>query len=120
MTPSRASPTRSLTKLDLTCIGINLVVGSSIFLFPGQLAALLGPASALAFAMVGAMRIPVGRCFAKAATRFDRAGGAYLYARAAFGPRAGFAVGWPRAWPSTWTPATSSASPTASAPQRAR
>lgn len=34
---------RALGRIDPTCIGINSVVGSSIFLFPGTLAASLGP-----------------------------------------------------------------------------
>ncbi len=78
----------------MTCLGINTIVGSSIFLFPGQLAGLLGPASFLSFALTGLLLISVGLCFAEAATHFDRAGGSYLYARAAFGEATGFGVGW--------------------------
>lgn len=85
---------RPLTLLDVTCLGVNAIVGSSIFLFPGKLAALLGPASILAFGFTGLLLIAVGLCFAEAASRFDGAGGPYLYARAAFGPTAGFAIGW--------------------------
>jgi len=47
---------RPLTRLHLTAIGVNAVVGSSIFLFPGLLAGMLGPASIVAFlltALVG-------------------------------------------------------------------
>lgn len=85
---------RSLTLLDVTCIGINAIVGSSVFLFPGRLAALLGPASVLSFGLTGLLLVSVGLCFAEAATRFDRPGGPYLYAREAFGPQVGFAIGW--------------------------
>lgn len=85
---------RPLTLLDTTCIGINAIVGSSIFLFPGKLAGLLGPASIVSFALTGILLLSVGLCFAEAAGRFDRAGGPYLYAREAFGPAAGFAIGW--------------------------
>ena len=85
---------RSLTRLDLTCIGINSIVGSSIFLFPGALAQSLGPASVLAFGAVGVLMISVGLCFAEAASRYDRAGGSYLYAEDAFGSWGGFSIGW--------------------------
>lgn len=85
---------RPLGRLDITCIGVNAIVGSSIFLFPGQLAGKLGPASVLSFALVGALLVSVGLCFAEAASHFDRTGGPYLYARQAFGPRPGFAIGW--------------------------
>lgn len=87
-------PPRSLSRLDLTAIGVNSVIGSSVFLFPGALAGLLGPASILAFGLTGLLLLAVGLCFAEASTHFDRAGGAYLYSRAAFGPKTGFAVGW--------------------------
>lgn len=85
---------RALTQLDLWCLGVNAIVGSSIFLFPGKLAAMLGAASPAAFLVTGALLAPVALCFAEAGSRFDGHGGPYLYARAAFGPRVGFAVGW--------------------------
>ncbi|MBI4668889.1 MAG: amino acid permease [Elusimicrobia bacterium] len=87
-------PKRQLTLLDLTCVGINAVVGSSIFLFPGRLAGHLGPASIIAFGLTGLLLICVGLCFAEASTYFDRAGGPYLYAGRAFGDSVGFGIGW--------------------------
>lgn len=85
---------RPLTRLDLAAIGVNAIVGSSIFLFPGKLAALLGPASIAAFALTGAVMAPIALCFAEASSSRDRAGGPSLYAQEAFGPQAGFAIGW--------------------------
>ncbi|MDE2510825.1 MAG: amino acid permease, partial [Elusimicrobia bacterium] len=85
---------RALTRLDLTAIGVNAIVGSSIFLFPGKLAALLGPASIAAFALTAAALAPVALCFAEASSTRDRAGGPSLYAQEAFGPLAGFSIGW--------------------------
>lgn len=85
---------RQLGLLDLTCLGVNAIVGSSIFLFPGRLAAFLGPASIVSFGLTGLLLFSVGLCFAEAATRFDRTGGPYLYAREAFGEWPGFAIGW--------------------------
>jgi APA family basic amino acid/polyamine antiporter len=85
---------RPLTRLDLCAIGVNAIVGSSIFLFPGKLAALLGPASIAAFALTGLALAPVALCFAEASSTRDRAGGPSLYAQEAFGPTAGFSIGW--------------------------
>ena len=85
---------RPLTRLDLTAIGVNAVIGSSIFLFPGKLAALLGPASIAAFLLTALLLAPVALCFAEASSTRDRAGGPSLYAQEAFGPRAGFSIGW--------------------------
>jgi amino acid transporter len=85
---------RPLTRLDLCAIGVNAIVGSSIFLFPGRLAALLGPASIAAFALTALALAPVALCFAEASSTRDRAGGPSLYAQEAFGPAAGFSIGW--------------------------
>lgn len=85
---------RALGLLDVTCLGVNAVIGSSIFLFPGQLAEQLGPASPAAFGLTALLLAPVGLCFAKAAAGHDQAGGTYLYARDLFGPAAGFGIGW--------------------------
>ena len=85
---------RVLTRLDLTAIGVNAIVGSSIFLFPGKLAELLGPASIVAFILTAAALAPVALCFAEASSTRDRAGGPSLYAEEAFGPLAGFSIGW--------------------------
>ncbi|MFI5347222.1 MAG: APC family permease [Elusimicrobiota bacterium] len=85
---------RALTRLDLTAIGVNAIVGSSIFLFPGKLAELLGPASIAAFILTAAALAPVALCFAEASSTRDRAGGPSLYAQEAFGPLAGFSIGW--------------------------
>jgi len=85
---------RRLTLLDVLCLGVNAIVGSGIYAFPGLLAAQLGPASFLAFGLCGLVAAVVGLCFAEAAGMFERSGGPYVYARAAFGPVAGYAVGW--------------------------
>ena len=92
MTPK--TERRLLSRLDMTAIGVNAIVGSSIFIFPGRLAALLGPASIAAFALTAFILAPVALCFAAAASTRTRAGGPALYAQESFGPLAGFCVGW--------------------------
>ena len=90
---------RRLTLFDVLCLGVNAIVGSGIYAFPGLLAAALGPASFLTFGLCGAIAAVIGLCFAEASGMFERSGGPYLYARAAFGgPLAGdllaCAIGW--------------------------
>lgn len=85
---------RQLRFFDILCLGINGIVGSGIFLFPGKLIGGLGPLSILQFALCGLLFIIIALCFAEAASRVDRNGGPYNYVRIAFGPRAGFAMGW--------------------------
>lgn len=87
-------PRRLLTRFDLLCLGVNAVVGSSVFLFPGRLAGHLGSASPLAYALTALLLAPVALCFAEAASEHDRAGGPALYAHTEFGPGWGFAIGW--------------------------
>jgi amino acid transporter len=79
---------------DMTCIGVNAIVGSSIFLFPGKMAAMVGPASVVAFGLTGLLLTTVALCFAEASSHYDQPGGPYLYTREAFGDGAGYGIGW--------------------------
>ncbi len=92
-----STPTRALGLFSVLCIGVNAIVGSGIYRLPGRLGHYLGPASWLAFALVGLMLVAVALCFAEAAGMFSGTGGPYLYAREAFGTVPGFLVGW-SAW----------------------
>jgi amino acid transporter len=85
---------RRLGLFDVVCIGINGIVGTGIFRLPGRLAEHLGAASWLAFAVVGVLLSFVALCFAEVAGMFRVNGGPHAYARAAFGERIGFGVGW--------------------------
>jgi amino acid transporter len=85
---------RALGRWDLTAIGINQVIGVSIFLIPSQLVALIGNWSPIGFVLAGLASLAVALCFAEVGSRFEGTGGPYLYTRAAFGPFAAFEVGW--------------------------
>ena len=85
---------RALNLFDLSCIGINAIVGSGVFLFPGLLVGFLGPASIVAFGLTGLLLISVGLCYAEASSHFQQTGGSYLYACEAFGPGVGYGIGW--------------------------
>jgi len=75
------------------------MVGSGIFRTPGVVAAQLGRAELtfVAWALGGALGLLGALVFAELSTRHPEAGGKYVYAREAFGPRAGFVVGWSEA-----------------------
>jgi len=85
---------RALGRWDLTAIGVNQVIGSSIFLLPAQVAAQIGLWSPLGFIAIGLMSLAIALCFAEVGSRFDATGGPYLFARTAFGPFVAFEVGW--------------------------
>src|SRR3954463_570412 len=85
---------RALGRWDLTAIGVNQVIGGSIFLLPSQVAVLVGAWSAVAIGAMGLVSLSVALCFAELASRFEGTGGPYLYTREAFGGFVGFEVGW--------------------------
>jgi len=85
---------RSLSRFDVTCLGLNAIVGSGIFLLPDDLYREMGALSPLAFVLCGIGLLPVALCYAEAASYQDGTGGPYLYARDAFGSKVGFVVVW--------------------------
>lgn len=85
---------RALSAFDVTCIGLNAIVGSGIYLFPGKLAAALGPASTLAWLLTGLLCLPLAFSFAALGAMEERTGGPFRYAEIAFGLRPAFVVGW--------------------------
>lgn len=85
---------RAIGRMALTGLVLNVVVGSSVFGLPAIIAAGLGAASPWAWLISAAGMALVVLCFAEVASRFREAGGAYLYARAAFGRLAGIEMAW--------------------------
>ena len=85
---------RAMGRWSLTAAIVNGVIGSGIFGLPSAVALLTGAWSPLAVLIAGACVFLVLLCFAEVGSRFDEAGGPYLYAREAFGPIVGFQVGW--------------------------
>jgi amino acid transporter len=85
---------RELGRWDLTAIGINQVIGSAIFLLPANVAKEIGAWGPAAFLGVGLASLLIALCFAEVGSRFERTGGPYLPARAAYGRFIGFEVGW--------------------------
>jgi len=78
--------------LVLMCI--NAVIGSGVFLLPHESFVLLGPFSLWAPLLFAVPIFVLVLCFAEAASHFDQPGGAFLYARSAFGSFVGFETGW--------------------------
>ena len=89
---------RAIGRGALTAVVINCVIGSGVFGLPATLAALTGSWSPLAVLIAGAGVFFIVLCFAEVGSRFDDAGGPYLYTREAFGPALGFQIGWLHIW----------------------
>jgi amino acid transporter len=89
---------REIGRWSLTAGVINSVIGSGIFGLPSAVARFLGQWSPLAVLLAGLLVFIIVLCFAELGSRFDDAGGPYLYTRETLGPAAGFQVGWLLVW----------------------
>lgn len=78
----------------LIAVMINAIVGAGIFGLPSKVHALAGPHGLFAFLGCALVIAAIGLCFAEVASRFSQTGGPYVYASLAFGPVAGFVIGW--------------------------
>ena len=84
----------SIRKWDLVAATVNAVIGAGIFGLPSKVYGLAGSYSLPAFLLCGIFAAMIVLCFAEVGSRFTETGGPYLYTREAFGPAAGFTIGW--------------------------
>jgi APA family basic amino acid/polyamine antiporter len=79
---------------------VNIIIGAGIFVLPGTIAGILGPAALLAYLACGVLILLVLLCYVELGTRITRSGGTVAYVEEAFGPLPGFlawalyGVGW--------------------------
>jgi basic amino acid/polyamine antiporter, APA family len=85
---------RAIGRWSLVALVVNSIVGSGVFGLPSTVAALIGNSSIWAVVAAGAGMSIIMGCFAEVASRFQQAGGPYLYARAAFGRFMGIQTAW--------------------------
>ena len=79
--------------LSICLLGINAIIGTGIFLLPGNVAKHAGVASIGVILFDAFLVILIALCFAEAGGLFKKNGGPYVYAREAFGEFIGFEVG---------------------------
>jgi basic amino acid/polyamine antiporter, APA family len=92
---TRSEDARPVGALQLLALGVNGIVGVGIFFIPATVAASAPGRGAVAvFALVGLALLPAALTFATLGRRFDEDGGPVVFARAAFGERVSFLVGW--------------------------
>jgi APA family basic amino acid/polyamine antiporter len=85
---------RAIGRWSLAALMVNIVIGGGIFGLPSTVAGILSGQSPIAY-LIGAAGIGViAGCVAEVASRFEQAGGPYLYARVAFGRFLGLQTGW--------------------------
>lgn len=95
-----STPARRLGLVMCTALVIGNMIGSGIFLLPATLAP-YGWNSIFGWILTIAGGLLLATVFATLSRNFPRAGGPYAFTREAFGPLAGFLVGWSY-WVSIW------------------
>jgi amino acid transporter len=73
---------------------VNILIGGGIFGLPSTVAGILGGQSPIAYLIAAAGIGIIAACVAEVASRFQQAGGPYLYAKTAFGRFLGLQTGW--------------------------
>jgi APA family basic amino acid/polyamine antiporter len=85
---------RAIGRWSLIALVVNSTIGGGIFGLPSSVAAQTGRSSPLAVLLAGLAIGIIIACFAEVSSRFDSAGGPYLYSRIAFGPAVGLQTAW--------------------------
>jgi APA family basic amino acid/polyamine antiporter len=90
-----------LTLFDVTNLVVGSIIGADIYVASAFGAGLLGPFSLVVWVAGGVIAIIIALCFAQCAALLPKVGGPYAYAHEAWGPFAGFIVGW-SLWLAEW------------------
>ncbi|VAV86783.1 hypothetical protein MNBD_ALPHA06-121 [hydrothermal vent metagenome] len=92
-TKDKSNPKASMGFWKVWSMTVGVMVGSGIFLLPAVLAP-FGSLGFLGWLMTSVGAILIALILGRLAARTERTGGPYAYAHDAFGPLAGFLVGW--------------------------
>ena len=98
---STDKPGKKLSLFDVTNLVIGAIIGADIYVASSFGAGYLGPASLIVWVIAGLIAIAIALCFAQCAMLLPKVGGPYAYAKNAWGPFAGFIVGW-SLWLAEW------------------
>jgi len=90
-----------LTLFDVTNLVVGAIIGADIYVASSFGAGYLGLSSLLVWIVAGIIAIIIALCFAQCAALVPKVGGPYAYAKEAWGPFAGFIVGW-SLWLAEW------------------
>lgn len=86
---------RELNLFHLTMMGVGMMIGAGVFLGVGNAVKVSGPGGVLlTFALNGMVAMFTAMSYAELSSAIPRAGGAYNFARVAFGRGTSFIAGW--------------------------
>jgi basic amino acid/polyamine antiporter, APA family len=94
-------PSKKLSLFDVTNLVIGAIIGADIYVASSFGAGFLGPFSLVVWVIAGLIAIVIALCFAQCVMLLPKVGGPYAYAKRAWGPFAGFTVGW-LLWLAEW------------------
>ncbi|MBZ4654202.1 MAG: hypothetical protein JG781_1541 [Peptococcaceae bacterium] len=92
---------KSLSWPQGTAMTVGAVLGSGVLVLPAATAQMAGPASLLAWLLMGVLTLPLALTLGYLAIHHPDAGGVAAYARKAFGPLGGAITGWVSLYPLT-------------------
>lgn len=92
--PADAGLRREISRLGFAALSLNGMIGAGIFALPAVAAAAGAALSPWLFAVCSVLIMSVVLSFARAASLVSHTGGPLAYVGQAFGPFAGFQVGW--------------------------
>jgi len=91
----RGELSRELSLFHITMMGLGMMIGAGVFLGVGNAIFIAGPGGVLlTFALNGLLALFTAMSYAELSSAVPRAGGAYNFARLAFGRRSSFLAGW--------------------------
>ena len=86
---------RDLSLFHVTMMGLGMMIGAGVFLGTGKTIGYAGPGGVLVtFALNGLIALFTAMSYAELSSAIPRAGGAYNFARVAFGRGTSFVAGW--------------------------
>jgi amino acid transporter len=90
------SPTvvRAVGRWSLVAFVVNGIIGSGVFVLPGDIGGRFGWPALLAWVLAGLCTATMVLAFCEVSSRFEVAGGAYVYAQEAFGRFPGLQMAW--------------------------
>jgi APA family basic amino acid/polyamine antiporter len=90
-----AELSRELSLFHITMMGLGMMIGAGVFIGIGNAISVAGPGGVLlTFALNGVIALFTALSYAELCSAIPRAGGAYNFARLAFGRSTSFTAGW--------------------------
>jgi APA family basic amino acid/polyamine antiporter len=85
---------RELGLIEVTLLGVGIILGAGIYALIGKAAGLAGNSVWLSFALASLIAVFTGLSYAELSSMFPRASAEYEYTSNAFGRRLAFIIGW--------------------------